>query len=72
MRHAADLHRHISRFIRCIIESLDVTRFVEVSMQLDGAGRVHLVQSLPILRPDEQVLQLMLDGWRDQQLSRNL
>ena len=41
-------------------------------MQLDGAGRVHLVQSLPILRPDEQVLQLMLDGWRDQQLSRNL
>ena len=41
-------------------------------MQLDGSGRVHLVQSLPILRPDEQVLQLMLDGWRNQQLSRNL
>ena len=41
-------------------------------MQLDGAGRVHLVQSLPVLRPDEQVLQLMLDGWRNQQLSRNL
>lgn len=41
-------------------------------MRVDGAGRVHLVQSLPVLRPDEQVLQMMLDGWRNQQLSRNL
>jgi len=41
-------------------------------MQIDGSGRVHLVQSLPVLRPDEQVLQGMLDGWRNQQLSRNL
>lgn len=28
--------------------------------------------SMPVLRPDEQVLQMMLDGWRNQQLSRNL
>ncbi len=41
-------------------------------MQIDGSGRAHLVQSLPVLRPDEQVLQMMLDGWRNQQLSRNL
>ncbi len=41
-------------------------------MQLDGSGRVHLVQSMPVLRPDEQVLQMMLDGWRNQQLSRSL
>ena len=41
-------------------------------MQIDGSGRVHLVQSMPVLRPDEQVLQMMLDGWRNQQLSRNL
>lgn len=41
-------------------------------MQIDGAGRVHVVQSLPVLRPDEQVLAMMLDGWRNQQLSRNL
>ena len=41
-------------------------------MRLDGSGRVHMVPSLPVLRPEEQVLQLMLDGWRDQQLSRNL
>jgi hypothetical protein len=44
----------------------------EKSMQIDGSGRVQLVQSMPVLRPDEQVLQLMLDGWRNQQLSRNL
>lgn len=31
-------------------------------MQVDGSGRVHVVQSMPVLRPDEQVLQLMLDG----------
>ena len=41
-------------------------------MQIDGSGRVHLVQSMPVLRPDEQILQMMLDGWRNQQLSRNL
>jgi hypothetical protein len=33
-------------------------------MQIDGSGRVHLVQSMPVLRPDEQVLQMMVDGWR--------
>lgn len=41
-------------------------------MQIDGSGRVQLVQAMPVLRPDEQVLQMMLDGWRNQQLSRNL
>jgi len=41
-------------------------------MRIDGSGRVHVVQSMPVLRPDEQVLQMMLDGWRNQQLSRNL
>ena len=41
-------------------------------MEVDGSGRVHLVRSLPLLRPEEQVLQLMLDGWRNQQLARGL
>jgi integrase len=41
-------------------------------MQIDGSGRVQLVRSILVVRPDEQVLQLMLDGWRNQQLSRNL
>lgn len=31
-------------------------------MQIDDSGRVHLVQSMPVLRPDEQVLSMMLDG----------
>ncbi|HEY0690036.1 MAG TPA: phage integrase N-terminal SAM-like domain-containing protein [Kribbella sp.] len=41
-------------------------------MQIDGSGRVQLARSILVVRPDEQVLQLMLDGWRNQQLSRNL
>lgn len=41
-------------------------------MQVDGSGRVELVSAVPVLRPDEQVLAGMLDGWRNQQLSRNL
>ena len=41
-------------------------------MRVDGSGRVELVGAVPVLRPDEQVLQSMLDGWRSQQLSRNL
>ena len=41
-------------------------------MQVDGSGRVHSVQSLPALLPDEQVLQLMLYGGRDRLLSGNL
>lgn len=41
-------------------------------MQIDDSGRVHLVQSMPVLRPDEQMLATMLDGWRNQQLARNL
>lgn len=43
---------------------MDVTGISGVTMQIDGSGRVHLVQSMPVLRPDEQVLQLMLDVWQ--------
>jgi hypothetical protein len=72
VRRATDLRKHPGRLIGCIIESLDVTAFREVFVDVDGAGRLHLVDSVPVLRPDEQVLQKMLDGWRNQQLSRNL
>ncbi|MCF8572237.1 tyrosine-type recombinase/integrase [Gordonia sp. HY002] len=41
-------------------------------MQIDEVGRVHLVKSVPLLYPEERVVELMLDGWRNQQLSRNL
>ena len=37
-----------------------------------GAVRLHLAEGVPLLRPDEQVFQAMLDGWRNQQLARNL
>ncbi len=37
-----------------------------------GAAAVELVAGVPLLRPDEQVFAAMLDGWRSQQLARNL
>ena len=37
-----------------------------------GAVGLHLIDGLPLLRPDEQVFTAMLDGWRNQQLARNL
>lgn len=37
-----------------------------------GAAALYLVDGVPLLRPDEQVFAAMLDGWRDQQLARNL
>jgi hypothetical protein len=33
---------------------------------------LHLVDGLSLLRPEEQVFTAMLDGWRNQQLARNL
>ncbi|WP_218061862.1 tyrosine-type recombinase/integrase [Planobispora rosea] len=37
-----------------------------------GSAGLHLVADLPLLRPEEQVFTAMLDGWRNQQLARNL
>jgi len=37
-----------------------------------GAPALYLAGALPLLRPDEQIFEAMLEGWRDQQLSRNL
>ncbi|MFC5250576.1 tyrosine-type recombinase/integrase [Streptomyces nigrescens] len=37
-----------------------------------GSARLHLVDCLPLLRPEEQVFEAMLAGWRNQQLTRNL
>ena len=37
-----------------------------------GAVRLHLADGVPLLRPDEQVFRAMLEGWRNQQLARNL
>ncbi|MCZ0982353.1 site-specific integrase [Streptomyces diastatochromogenes] len=37
-----------------------------------GSARLHLVDGLPLLRPEEQVFEAMPAGWRNQQLARNL
>ncbi|MFD3803097.1 site-specific integrase [Streptomyces sp. NPDC058619] len=37
-----------------------------------GSARLHLIDGLPLLRPDEQVFEAMIMGWRNQQLARNL
>src|SRR5690606_22984392 len=43
-----------------------------VRVAVDEAGRVRLVGSVPLLHPEQQTVEEMLDGWRNQQLSRNL
>lgn len=41
-------------------------------MSIDDLGRASLNSAVPMLHPDEQVWEEMLDGWRKQQLARNL
>lgn len=41
-------------------------------MPVDKSGRVYLVGSVPLLHPEVQTVEEMLDGWRNQQLCRNL
>src|SRR5437879_2996559 len=43
-----------------------------MSGEVPGAARLELVAGVPLLRPDEQVFEAMIDGWRNQQLARNL
>ncbi|MGH3717386.1 MAG: hypothetical protein ACRDRI_00805 [Pseudonocardiaceae bacterium] len=40
--------------------------------QFPGAAGLHLVDGVALLHPEEQVFEAMLDGWRNQQLARNL
>ncbi|MGH3180430.1 MAG: tyrosine-type recombinase/integrase [Streptosporangiaceae bacterium] len=37
-----------------------------------GSARLQLAAGVPLLRPEEQVFEAMLTGWRNQQLARNL
>ena len=39
---------------------------------LAGSARLVLLDSVALLRPDEQVFEAMLEGWRNQGLARNL
>ncbi|TDC60558.1 site-specific integrase [Micromonospora sp. KC207] len=45
---------------------------VGVDGSAPGAARLRVVDGVPLLRPAEQVFEAMLDGWRNQQLARNL
>ena len=45
---------------------------VEIGPRVPGAARLHLADGIPLLRPEEQVFTAMLEGWRNQQLARNL
>jgi integrase/recombinase XerC len=40
--------------------------------QAPGSARLQLAGGAPLLRPEEQVAAAMLEGWRVQQLARNL
>lgn len=40
--------------------------------QNSAAARLHLVDGVGLLRPEDQVFEAMLDGWRAQQQARNL
>ena len=41
-------------------------------MAVDDVGRAYLVDAVRPLHPEEQTVAEMLQGWRNQQLSRNL
>ena len=41
-------------------------------MAVDDVGRAYLIDSVKPLHPEEQTVAEMLQGWRNQQLSRNL
>ncbi len=41
-------------------------------MAVDEAGRVRVLTSVHTLHPEDQAVEDMLLGWRNQQLSRNL
>lgn len=41
-------------------------------IEVRGAAQLHLVDDVGLLHPEVHVFEAMLDGWRSQQLSRNL
>ena len=45
---------------------------MDVERAAPGSVALQLANGVRLLRPDEQVFTAMLDGWRNQQLARNL
>lgn len=40
--------------------------------QTSGSAGLHLAEGVPLLHPEDQVYEAMLEGWQNQQLARNL
>jgi hypothetical protein len=45
---------------------------LEAVLPVDKSGRARVVGSVPVLHPEAQTVYEMLNGWRNQQLCRNL
>jgi hypothetical protein len=45
---------------------------LEAVLPVDKSGRVYVVGSVPLLHAEAQTVEEMLEGWRNQQLCRNL
>jgi hypothetical protein len=45
---------------------------LEAVLPVDKSGRVYVVGSVPLLHAEAQTVREMLEGWRNQQLCRNL
>src|SRR4051812_5602446 len=58
--------------IRCGNNASDANDERRSRMVFPGGAKPHLVSGVALLRPDEQVFEAMLDGWRNHQLARNL
>jgi hypothetical protein len=44
----------------------------EAFLPMDKSGRVYVEASVPLLHPQAQAVEEMLEGWRNQQQCRNL
>ncbi|BBZ12048.1 hypothetical protein MBRA_22430 [Mycobacterium branderi] len=45
---------------------------LEADLAVDNSGRVYVIGSVPVLHPEAQTVDEMLEGWRNQQRCRNL
>lgn len=65
---------HHIAVVTCLDRSSDerAGEGVEHMTEVPGAAHLELVGDLPLLHPEAQLFEAMLDGWRHQQLSRNL
>jgi hypothetical protein len=53
-----------------ISHQMQTTEGDRMGGEVPGAAGLHLLDGVPLLRPDEQVFEAMLTGWRNQQLAR--